>query len=117
MPDRKTCPQCGAPLAAEAAEGLCRACVLKLGLEANSLPSTGAEQVARWTPPEPGELASKFPGLEILELIGRGGMGAVYKARQKELDRLVAVKILPPGIAADPSFSDRFAREAKALAK
>src|SRR6266478_3682178 len=117
MADPKTCPQCGAPLTADAPEGLCRACLLKLGLEANSLPSTGAEFLTRWTPPEPADLTTKFPDLDILELIGRGGMGAVYKARQKELDRLVAVKILPPGIAADPSFSDRFAREAKALAK
>ena len=44
-------------------------------------------------------------------------MGAVYKARQKELDRIVALKILPPGIGGDPAFAERFAREAKALAK
>ena len=44
-------------------------------------------------------------------------MGAVYKARQKELDRIVALKILPPGIGDDPAFAERFAREAKALAK
>ena len=44
-------------------------------------------------------------------------MGAVYKARQKELDRIVALKILPPGIGEDAAFAGRFAREAKALAK
>ncbi len=44
-------------------------------------------------------------------------MGAVYKARQKQLDRIVALKILPPGIGDDPAFAERFTREAKALAK
>ncbi|MDD5349250.1 MAG: serine/threonine-protein kinase [Chthoniobacteraceae bacterium] len=58
-----------------------------------------------------------FPQLEILEFIGQGGMGAVYKARQRELDRVVALKILPPGIGDAPAFAERFAREAKALAK
>jgi serine/threonine protein kinase len=67
-------------------------------------------------PPPPGELARRFPQLEILDLIGQGGMGAVYKARQKELDRIVALKILPPGIG-DAAFAERFAREAKALAR
>ena len=44
-------------------------------------------------------------------------MGAVYKARQKELDRIVALKILPPGIGRDSAFADRFTREARALAR
>jgi predicted Ser/Thr protein kinase len=68
-------------------------------------------------PPSIEELAGHFPQLEILGLIGKGGMGAVYKARQRELDRIVALKILPPGIGDDPAFASRFAREARALAK
>ncbi len=68
-------------------------------------------------PPTVDELAALFPQFEILELIGQGGMGAVYKVRQKELDRIVALKILPPAIGETPGFSERFTREAKALAK
>ncbi len=69
------------------------------------------------TAPTAEELATRFPQLEVLELLGRGGMGAVYKARQIGLDRLVALKILPPDIGPHPAFEDRFAREAKALAR
>jgi tRNA A-37 threonylcarbamoyl transferase component Bud32 len=68
-------------------------------------------------PPSPRELAGRFPQLEILELLGQGGMGAVYKARQPGLDRLVAVKILPPQAGRDPAFAERFGREARALAR
>lgn len=70
-----------------------------------------------FTPPTLEELASIFPRLEIIELIGKGGMGAVYKVRQPQLDRIVALKILPPSIAASQSFASRFTREARALAK
>ncbi|GAF96207.1 unnamed protein product, partial [marine sediment metagenome] len=62
------------------------------------------------------ELERLFPQLEILELIGCGGMGAVYKARQPKLNRLVALKILPRDAGRDPKFTERFAREARALA-
>ncbi len=70
-----------------------------------------------FTPPTLEELSEIFPRFEILELIGRGGMGAVYKVRQPELDRIVAMKILPPAIGLSPAFASRFTREAKALAK
>jgi serine/threonine protein kinase len=71
----------------------------------------------RFIPPSPSELAALFPQLDILEFIGQGGMGAVYKARQKELDRIVALKILPPDIGRDAAFAGRFTREARALAR
>jgi len=117
MVDEHKCPQCSAPLAAGAPEGLCRVCLLKLALESNTLAPIDSERLARWTPPEPADLASRFPDLEIMELLGRGGMGAVYKARQRSLDRLVALKILPPEIGHDADFTERFAREALAMAR
>jgi serine/threonine protein kinase len=114
MPDGNKCPQCGRPLESGAVAGLCPACLLQQGSAADT--ATGVNQPP-FQPPTVAELAAKFPQLEILELIGKGGMGAVYLARQKELDRVVALKILPPGIGDDPAFAGRFAREAKALAK
>jgi serine/threonine protein kinase len=104
-------------MAADVPGGLCPACLMKVGLASETLEGTSGGQKHAFTPPGIGELAARFPQLEILELIGRGGMGAVYKARQKELDRIAALKILPPDIGRDAAFADRFAREAKALAK
>jgi predicted Ser/Thr protein kinase len=66
--------------------------------------------------PDIAAIRAVFPNLEILELIGRGGMGVVYKARQKSLNRLVALKLLAPERVTDPQFAGRFEREAQALA-
>ncbi|MBL9137956.1 MAG: protein kinase [Verrucomicrobiales bacterium] len=65
----------------------------------------------------PDDFARHFPQFEILECLGRGGMGLVYKARQTLLGRLVALKILDPARARDPQFAERFQREAQALAR
>ena len=62
-------------------------------------------------------VAELFPSLKIIEMLGAGGMGAVYKARQEGLDRVVALKILPSEFAHDAKFSLRFTREARTLAK
>ncbi len=67
--------------------------------------------------PRPEDLAPLFPQLEIYELLGRGGMGAVYKALQKRLNRLVALKIITIENGTDQHFAERFQREAQALAK
>ncbi|HWX20199.1 MAG TPA: protein kinase [Candidatus Binatia bacterium] len=108
------CPQCGASLPAGALEGLCPACLLKQGAAAETATQP---EVAPFQPPSVEEMARMFPQLEIQAFIGKGGMGAVYKARQPALDRLVALKILPPQVASGPGFAERFNREARALAK
>jgi hypothetical protein len=79
--------------------------------------TAGTLPPGQFVPPTPGQLAPFFPQLEILDLVGKGGMGAVYRARQKQLDRIVALKILPPGVGENAAFAERFTREAKALAK
>jgi len=104
--------------------------LFKRGLETNTVGFTDdpsspsydaardqAEAARRWQPSTCEQLAPRFPELDILEFIGRGGMGAVYKAREKALDRLVALKILPSEIGREEAFSQRFTREAQAMAR
>ena len=59
----------------------------------------------------------RLGGCELLEEIGQGGMGSIYQARQVSLDRIVAVKILADHLAHNPSFVERFQREARAIAR
>jgi len=66
-------------------------------------------------PGEPGHLG-RLGQYDVLDVVGRGGMGIVLKARDRALDRLVAVKVLAPGMATGGAARKRFAREAKAAA-
>jgi serine/threonine protein kinase/ribosomal protein S27AE len=119
-PLSRTCPRCGSLLPTGAPEGLCPRCVLGVGLATHTeAPGDFGPQGTRTLQPPsgPAEIAKHFPQLEILECLGRGGMGAVYKARQQKLNRLVALKILAPEKGADPKFAERFLREAQALAR
>lgn len=70
-----------------------------------------------WEPPSPEDLAGVVPGYEIVRLVGRGGMGAVYEARQVAIGRRVALKVLPPELSANEAFAERFRREARALGR
>src|SRR5688572_3157495 len=108
------CPQCGAPIKENAPGGLCPTCLMALNLQTETVIAADAPPRQSTLPAE--EIAPHFPQLEILEFLGRGGMGVVYKARQKTLHRLVALKLLAPERVNDPKFAERFAREAQALA-
>ena len=118
MSQPNRCPRCGGSLPPGTAPEACPKCLIGIGLETTEPggETRTAHGVPRWSAPAPEEIAADFPQLEILEVLGQGGMGVVYKARQKSLDRLVALKILAVPSDAGPGFAERFAREARALA-
>ena len=116
METQRICPSCRKPLPPDVPLGLCPECLIKSGFNTGTEPGVSAKE-SGFVPPPVEDLRKLFPQWEILELIGKGGMGAVYKARQPALDRLVALKILPPGAADDAGFAERFNREARALAR
>jgi tRNA A-37 threonylcarbamoyl transferase component Bud32 len=88
---------------------------MKSGFETKAGNEPGAGKSV-FVPPSVEQMAKLFPQLEIIELLGQGGMGAVYKVRQPRLNRFVALKILSPEKQNDPQFAERFEREARALA-
>ncbi len=106
-----TCPACGNALPENSPQGLCPRCLMAGAMD--TLPLASAPEGHEITE----EIRAAFPQLEILEWLGAGGMGRVFKARQPALDRWVALKVLPAEQARDPEWAERFTREARALAR
>jgi len=100
----RTCKACGHSLPADAPGGLCPVCLRREFL---------AEEPAAASPPKAGEV---FGDYELLGEIARGGMGIVYRARQRGLDRLVALKLIDSRQESLPEFVARFETEARAAA-
>ena len=109
----QSCETCGAEMLTNNEQTFCPVCLMQQGMKSSVM---GDPAFRNWTPPTVELLTAKFPNLEIFNLIGQGGMGAVYKVRQKELDRTAALKVLPDVASTDPGFTERFLREARLLA-
>lgn len=116
-----TCPNCRLEIPANAPAGLCPVCAIGLAQgKAKSPADLPTREFSGEQPdevPSPEMLSRLLPQFEVEELIGVGGMGAVYRARQPKLDRPVALKIMSRKFARQPAFAERFAREARTLAR
>ena len=136
MAKARFCPSCGTAITQANAEGLCPRCLLNAAMGEDAVDQEASDQELdpgdeycspefaptmqpqpRFIVPEIASIADLFPHLEFQSVLGRGGMGAVYKVRQVKLDRVAALKIIRPDTATDPAFAERFNREARTLAK
>jgi TolB-like protein/predicted Ser/Thr protein kinase/Flp pilus assembly protein TadD len=116
----RTCAKCGAKIFADAPQEFCSACLLETGLglladeSEDGVDVTAAPRKSRAV--RPAKMLGDFGDYELVEEIGRGGQGVVYRARQKSLNRTVALKVIGLGHWATEAHLKRFRREAEAAA-
>src|SRR5438874_2911486 len=106
----RVCAECGATVFADAPQGVCSVCLFRTGLAL--LDNEDEEEVE----PRIARMLKDFGDYEVLQEIGHGGQGVVYRARQKSLNRLVALKVIGLAQWATEAHVKRFRREAEAAA-